>query len=67
MFEYIIDKEKNFNKSADLIKHLVDSLTLYIFNQCSRSLFEDHKVIFSFFIASKICVKMKTISSDEIL
>jgi len=67
LFEHIIEKEKNVNKSTDLIKHLVECLTLYIFNQCSRALFEDHKVIFSFFIASKICVKLKSISGDEIL
>jgi len=69
LFEFIIAQEKDEKKCTNveqLIKHLVDSLTLYIFNQCSRSLFEDHKAIFSFFIASKICIKLKQINTDEL-
>jgi len=67
----VIEVEKsniaNKYKIKDPIKHIVDSLTKYIFNQCSRSIFEEHKLVFSFFIASKIGIREKSISSDEYL
>jgi len=44
---------------------LIKELTLYIFSQCSRSLFEEHKILFSFFISSKIALSNKIINNDE--
>jgi len=51
---------------ADPIKYLLNELTKFIFTQCSRSIFEEHKIIFSFFIATKIGLREdKSITFDE--
>lgn len=44
---------------------MVDTITKYIFHQCSRSVFEEHKLIFSFFISSRIGMKDKNILIPE--
>mmetsp|Transcript_6889 Transcript_6889/g.6077 ORF Transcript_6889/g.6077 Transcript_6889/m.6077 type:complete len:155 (+) Transcript_6889:800-1264(+) len=55
----MLDKESYF------IKYLEDQVTSYIFSVCGRSIFEQHKLVFSFFIASKIGLREKSITWDE--
>ena len=42
-------------------------LTEYIYDQCSRALFEEHKVIFGFMIAIKVSLRDKSVTSDELM
>jgi len=68
LFMFVIERVKEEMVSRhNPIQFLVESLTKYIFTQCSRSIFEEHKLVFSFFVASKIGLREKSINSDEYL
>jgi len=67
LYCYVIEREKHKSKDLEdqFIQYMVDTITKYIFQQCSRSVFEEHKLIFSFFISSRIGMKEKNILTAE--
>jgi len=67
LYCYVIEREKHKSKDLEdqFIQYMVDTITKYIFQQCSRSVFEEHKLIFSFFISSRIGMKEKHILTAE--
>lgn len=65
LFSIVIDNAEKSDEILKRVKILIDQITIIIYLNVCRGLFNDHKKIFSFLVASAISLKSEDISKQE--
>lgn len=65
LFNQSIDQSEKSDNHNERIRHVNDHFSYKIYNQMCRSIFERHKLLFSFLLAINLMKHHKEISNDE--